>query len=393
MSRIRVVQLVAGIAIGEQSGGAERIGLDVARLLDRQDYDPIVFAMRGYGSQSEDSWRAKLAEENIPVYGLLPGTGTSLGELRKTMHVLWDFIDAHHPDVVNSHSERGDVLNAFARTCHPRHPRSVRTMHTDQQWQTRPFTGKVLTQAVFPWVFDAEIAVSQAIGSTLAARPLARLRHRTCALCYAGIDQSLFDYQPAQRDLAALPAGLPPERPLIGIVGRLADQKGHVFALRAMPLIRQVHPAHMVVIGSGELEAELRREAAHLGIEGCVHFLGSRGDVREIMPHLDLLISASLWEGLPLVILEAMALGVSVVATDVSGSREVVETGRTGRLVPVAQPAALAHAALMTLGDPTDARRMAENARTLAAAFTVQNTALCYAQVYREVMASRVGSG
>ena len=391
MSRIRVVQLVAGIAIGEQSGGAEQIALHVARLLDGHEFESIVFAMRGYGSSVEKRWQVRLAEEGIPVHGLLPGTGAPLWDMRRALDALWTFVNEYQPDLINSHSERGDALNAFLRVLHPRHPRAVRTMHTDQQWQTRPNTGMLLTQAVFPCVFDAEIAVSQSVHSALAARPLAQFIHRSYALCYEGIDAELFDIPPTSREEASLPPSLPKEHPRIGIVGRLAWQKGHTFLLQAMPLIQQVSPVHLIVIGSGELEQELQRECTDLGIESCVHFLGSRDDVQSIIPHLDVLVSASLWEGLPAVILEAMALSVPVVATDVSGSREVVQAGRTGRLVPVAQPSALAQAILETLADPIDAKRMAENARSVATRFTVQNATPCYAQVYREVVIYRAG--
>jgi glycosyltransferase involved in cell wall biosynthesis len=172
-------------------------------------------------------------------------------------------------------------------------------------------------------------------------------------------------------------------------VGRLAEQKGHTYILQAMPLIRRMIPAHLAVIGTGSLDSTLQAEAQRLGIQDSVHFLGSRNDVLEILPHLDLIVSASLWEGLPAAILEAMTVGVPVLATDVSGSREVVQTGRTGILVPVADPAALAQAAITLLTDRSEALRMAQNARQIAALYTVQNAAPCYGQVYETLVAGK----
>ena len=389
MRRIRVAQLVAGIAIGDQSGGAEQIGIHLARYLDQEAFESVVFTMRGYGSAAENQWLAKLTGEGIPVCGLAQSTGSSLQDLNRSLRALWSFVDAFRPDIINSHSERGDALNAFVRLLHPVHPRAVRTMHTDQQWQTRPITGAILTQGCFPLVFDAEIAISLAVRVALERRPLARVIRRKAALCYEGIDGSQFNRLPETDKRISIPLGLPPDRPLIGIVGRLAEQKGHTYILQAMPLIRRTVPAHLVIIGAGSLEACLHSEAQHLGVQDYTHFLGSRNDVLEIMPHLDLVVSASLWEGLPAVILEAMTMGVPVVATEVSGSREVVQTGTTGILVPVADPAALAQAAIALLTDRTEALRMAQNARQIAAQYTVQNAAPCYGQVYQTLVAGK----
>jgi L-malate glycosyltransferase len=387
MRRIRVAQLVGGIAIGDQSGGAEQIGVHLARYLDREAFESAVFVMRGYGSAAENRWLTKLTDEGIPVYGLARSTGSSLQDLGRSLSILWSFVDAFRPDIINSHSERGDTLNALIRLFHPTHPRAVRAMHTDQQWQTRPITGAILTQGLFPLIFDAEIAISLAVRVALEQRLLARARHRKAALCYEGIDSSQFSHLSEAGEQISMPPGLPPDRPLIGIVGRLAEQKGHTFILQAMPLILRTVPAHLVIIGAGSLEAALHAETEQLGIEDCVHFLGSRNDVLEIVPHLDLVVSASLWEGLPAAILEAMTMGVPVVATDVSGSREVVQTGTTGILVPVADPAALAQAAITLLIDRAEALRMAQKARQTAALYTVQNAAPCYGQIYQMLVA------
>ncbi len=182
MTRIRVVQLVTGIAVGEQSGGAEQIALHIARLLDRTEFECAVYAMNRYDSSAEQRWRGRLAEEGIPLHGLLRSTGSTLQDMRCALKGLSRLVNMYRPDVISSHSERGDTLNALLRVIHPFHPSAVRTMHTDQQWQTRPAVGWVLSQVAFPCVFDAEIAVSKAVLSALAARPLARLCHRPVAL-------------------------------------------------------------------------------------------------------------------------------------------------------------------------------------------------------------------
>ncbi len=169
------------------------------------------------------------------------------------------------------------------------------------------------------------------------------------------------------------------------MVGRLAEQKGHLDLLQAFAWVRPVLPAKLLVIGDGPLEHELRMAAEQLGIGGDVEFLGRRDDVPALLDGLDLLVSSSWWEGFPTVILEAMAAGVPVVATDVSGSRELVQSGVTGMLTPPRQPAALAAAMIGLLTNPPAAAAMAQRAHRFAQQFTMQATAQAYAALYCEL--------
>ncbi len=389
MRRIRVIQLISGIAIGDQSGGAEQVAVHLARLLNKDLFEVAIFAMHSYGSESEKRWLARLTAEQVPVYGLMPMTGVICQDLRRMMRTLWDEVARLRPEIICSHSERGDVINLWLKWFHPVHPRAVRVMHTDQQWQTHPRIGALLCHGLYPWAFDAEIGVSQVIYDVLGKRFLAKALRRKPTLCYPGIDADVFRRLSLSDRSRPRPVGLPERRPLIGIIGRLVPQKGHAFLLEALPMIRQEFPVHLVIIGSGPLEADLRAQATRLGIEDVVHFLGSRDDVLDILPQLDLLISASLWEGLATVILEAMAAGVPVVATDVSGSREVVIPNQTGILVPPGDPAAIAQAAIGVLAEKARAQKMAANALSQAARFTIQNAIPCYETVYQRVANSK----
>lgn len=378
MDRVRVLQLLTGIAIGEQSGGAEQIGLQIALHLDRTQFEPAVFVMQRYNAPAEMLWQSRLNEGQVPLYGFAtPRRGLS-ASLSEIWRMLWACVTTFRPDVINSHSERGDTLNMLLRLLHPRHPVAVRTMHTDQQWHTRPRLGKFLSQGIFPLIFADEIAVSQAVRQVLNQRPLARLLGRQAILCYPAVDTAPF----RRRDIGPLPPGMPADRPRIGIIGRLVEQKGHTFLLQAIARLAASQPIHLVVIGSGPLEGNLRAQAAALGIADQVHFLGSRRDIAAILPHLDLVVSASLWEGLPGVILEAMAAQTPVIATDVSGSREVVLHGQTGLLTPAGRADALADAIKQALEQPGRMQKMAQRASQHVAGFTVEKMVECYATVY-----------
>jgi glycosyltransferase involved in cell wall biosynthesis len=173
----------------------------------------------------------------------------------------------------------------------------------------------------------------------------------------------------------------------VTIVGRLAPQKGHRdFLAASAKLLRRFPQAEIRVVGAGPLLDELRALATELGIVHAVRFLGQRSDVPEMLLETDLLVSASLWEGFPTVILEAMAAGAPVVATDVSGSRELVRDGATGRLVPPARPAVLAQAMIEMIEQPELARRMAEQARQQVRRYTLEYIAAGYDRLYQSIL-------
>jgi glycosyltransferase involved in cell wall biosynthesis len=147
-------------------------------------------------------------------------------------------------------------------------------------------------------------------------------------------------------------------RPLVGNVARLAPQKDHRTLLEAAALMPE---ADFAIAGEGELRDELERAAGP-----NVRLLGRRSDVPDILASLDVLAFPSLYEGLCLAVIEAQVAGVPVVATAVGGIKETVVDGETGLLVPPQDPEALATAIRRLLEHPTEAARLADEARRRA---------------------------
>jgi len=381
MERLKIMLVVAGIAIGDQNGGAEYFAVQLARQLDKSQFEPLVFAMWQYGSPAERHWLTILNEERVPVAGLTPSRGSIFRELQDIYARMWSTTNAFTPVIINSHSQRGDIPNILLHMFHPSRPHSLRTIHIDQPWLNRLYLDLIFDKVVFPFCFDGEIAISEIVHQKLDRRLFARILRKKSMLCYNGISAEIFEYQCSKESLP----GLPEQRPCIGVVGRLTKQKGHSDLLDAVKLILQRQPVHLWVIGSGPLEAELRQQAIRLGIKDYIHFLGPRGDVLDILPHLNMMVSSSLWEGLPTVLLEAMALGVPVVATDVSGSRELIRNGVTGLLVPSRSPNHLAEAVLEMLNHPNQAHEMAQAAHQHAKIYTIQNAVQKYVQIYKQL--------
>jgi glycosyltransferase involved in cell wall biosynthesis len=158
--------------------------------------------------------------------------------------------------------------------------------------------------------------------------------------------------------------GIPAGAPVIAVLGRLTTDKGHGDALAAFAIVRGRLPdARLLIVGSGKLEGELRREALALCPGGAVLFTGHVDDVGAAIEAAGVVMVTSLREGMPHVVLEAMALGTPVVATAVAGIPEMIEHGRSGLLTPPAAPAAAASAVLSVLTDPALARSLADQAR------------------------------
>jgi len=187
---------------------------------------------------------------------------------------------------------------------------------------------------------------------------------------------------------------LPADCRLVGVVGRLWPQKRIKDAIWAADLLKVIRDdVHLLVIGDGPQRDRLRRFRDQAEIRDKVHFLGHRDDVPRLMPHFDVLWSTSAYEGQSNAILEAMAVGVPVVATDVPGTRDLVVDGQTGYLVSppnldtARRRAAFARHTNILLDDRERARRLGEAARErVLSGFSVEKMVDGYAKLYREVL-------
>ena len=380
---VRVLQIVNGIAIGDQSGGAEQFALRLAFALERPLYQSGIYVMCRYDSVAETSWVERLEASQIFVGGKTISYKPGLMVMKEQFSELWGVISEFRPDIINAHSERAALFASLIRCFHPLHPVAVRSVHIEREWITSPFIGVLVNQLVIPFCIHTEFAISEMIKMQLDSRPLSRLIGKTSILCPNAIDVGLVELPGGSTNY--LPPGIPDIHPLIGTVGRLTKQKGYEYLLEAMKIVVQTHPVELVIIGTGVLEQPLRDKSFNYGLQNVVHFLGYRKDVQAILDRLDLFVSSSLWEGLPTVILEAMARNVPVVATDVSGSRELVNNGESGLLVQPGDAHRLAEAILFMLDDPEEARRLANNASQTVVRYSMRNTTDIYRQTYLKI--------
>lgn len=179
-----------------------------------------------------------------------------------------------------------------------------------------------------------------------------------------------------------------PDEPLLLAVGNLYPVKGHEYLIDALALLMRRHPrAHVVIAGRGQLANELRARARHVGVSDHVHLLGLRSDIPELLAAADIFVLPSLSEGLPLALLEAMATGRPIVASDVGEVRSALGDGEAGLLVPPGDRAALAGALDSLLSDRRAARTLAMRAQQRAAAeYDMSRMTERYAALYRDLL-------
>ena len=173
----------------------------------------------------------------------------------------------------------------------------------------------------------------------------------------------LEDYaHPIDRAAVRAELGVQRNEVLLGSIGRLVRQKGFDVLLQAIALIPRVD-IRLLIAGVGADEAQLRAQAVALGVQERVCFAGYRRDVPRLMKCFDLYTHASRFEGMPIVVLEAMAAGCPVVATAVDGTLELIEAGVHGWLVPPENPKILADAIQTALNEPQEMQRRARAAQ------------------------------
>ena len=255
------------------------------------------------------------------------------------------------PDVVQFHDAHAVMLGGLACALAGIKAR-VGTRRVDyplrSPWKWRRFCGRV-------------IAISAVVRDVLVADRIPASRVR---IVPSAVNTARFEKRDALRARRTL--GLEQGRPLIVCPAALTAQKDHANLLEAIPRFHREFPQALVLlVGEGELEKALRKQASELGLgEDRLRFLGWRDDVPDLLAASDLFVMPSRFEGLCSAALEAMWCGVPVVTTDAGGLPEAV--GDCGRLVPAGNPQALAEAMMAALRNPEESRRLAQAAAARA---------------------------
>jgi len=335
-NKIKIVYLINSLALG----GAEKLLLDICRLIDKDKFEVFVCTVNGSG----------------PLYSQFEKLGINLKIFQKKSKIglnvigqIYKFLKEIKPQIVHTHLFAGDtwgrIAAIFART-----PIIIVTEHNlnlDEGFI------KKLIKLILSWFTDKIIAVSEGVRDY--SIKIEKIKADKLEVVYNGIDLEKFafrGYKPI--DLANVKAG---------VVARLEKQKGHQYLIAALPLILKKYPNLILnIIGTGSLEHELQSQIENLNIKDKVIFRGAQLELDKILEQMDLFILPSVWEGLGIAILEAQAVGVPVLASNVGGVKEIVIDKKTGLLFEPKDPQGIFEAVDNLILNPNLQKEIVDNA-------------------------------
>jgi glycosyltransferase involved in cell wall biosynthesis len=341
-----------------RAGGAERVAIHLMRHFLAAGHRVEFVLMRKEGQLLGD------VPSDVPVIDL------RAGRIRNAVCPLIRYLRRARPDAVQVSMWPLTVAAVLARALARSPARLVISDHTllSKHYAGNPRALRLLkaTMRIFyPWA-DARVIVADAAADDLAR--LSGLKRDSLEVIY----NPVFVPEAAVHPVAKVEAQWGEVDGRILSVGSLKAEKNQALLIRSFARVRQVRAAKLMILGSGELEQELKDLARSLGIGDDVQFAGFIADPWPYYASADLFVLSSDYEGYPLVLVEAMMCGVPVVATNCeSGPREILDSGRFGRLVPVDDEAALANAMQAELEHPTARDLLVERAKELSGAGTV----------------------
>jgi glycosyltransferase involved in cell wall biosynthesis len=372
---VRILHVITTLDVG----GAEMHVLAQIRGQRARGHEIRVAYLKGRGSLEGDARAA--GAERVERTGADP--------LALWPHLRW-------AEIVHTHLLKADMATAPLALIAGRRAGLVASKHNDEQVLRKPLVSRI--HGCIGSLPRRTIVLSDHVGRFVAEHGRVPLSRQT--RIYYGLDPEPFARAAARprEDKLALrrSLGLGEDDVVATCVARFAPQKAHDVLLRALQLARSAPSGERIRLllvgddpfGDGRLRAEaLARE---LGLERAAVFAGIRRDVPEILAASDVFAMSSLWEGLGLVFLEAMAARLPVVATRVSAVPEVVEDGVTGLLVPPSDPRAFAEALVRLARDPQMRARLgAAGELRVRTNFTLDAMVDATLRVYREVLGPR----
>ncbi len=353
IKKIKIVHIIPTLHLG----GAERILTELLRFGDRDTYDFSVITIVDGGPLEND-----IRKLGVPYYALRKSTDMGLGMLLELTRLL----NRLDPDIVHTHLFGAHLWGQVASLLNRVPVLVASEQNTDVDLgELRHRIKKVLSFSA-----DVMVAASNAVRDFLIAEE--RIASEKIVVIRNAIDTSHYGKIP--------PPHFEETLRMISI-GRLEPQKGHDILFEALSSLQ--FPWKLTLVGQGSLADDLADRAVLLRINEHVHFVGEILDVSPLIAEADVVVMPSRWEGIGLVIMEGMAAGRPVVASQVGGIPELLTHGETGFLVPPENPVALAEMLTWVWEHPKEAREIGLRARAHAhAACDVREMVKKYEQLY-----------
>lgn len=363
MQAVKIVQIVPALEIG----GLERVVINLAEKINSKNYNVVICCLEGKGDL-----RAEAERKGIRVISADKRPGKDfLLPLR-----LASILKNENARIVHTHNS-GPLLYGTLAAKIAQIPVVINTKHGRE----RRVKNNLICR-----LNDRIVTISEDAKKELLK--VVKLRIDKVEVIYNGIDER--SYSKGKNTISEIKKGLKIAHSdlVVGTIGRLSPEKDHFTLLLAFSeLSRASDNVKLIVVGDGLLRRDLEAKCSELGIKDKVKFLGFRDDIAEMLSIFDVFVLSSVTEGISLTLLEAMAAGKTVVATNVGGNPEVVEDGVTGFLVPPQNPEKLAETINNLLKNRGLSQKMGEAGRNhIKENFTLERMVKEYETLYERLL-------
>ena len=373
-SKTNILHIVPDLNIG----GAQRMVLALLKQLDKEKYNVKVCYWLGEGELKDEIEKAGIEVIDLKVKN---------GSLLRVIFKLIKLIKENKIKLIHTHLFDTDLCG-FLATRWAKVPIMIISIHSIFFLKKKKHA---LRYKIISLFIDRFLPVSDSLAQHFIS--WARINPNKVTAVSNGIDMSEFNKPKHTNRLNELrkSLGIPVATPILGTVARLEPRKGHRYLLEAVAQISKDYPdLTVLLVGDGELKSDLRNLVKELNISSNVIFAGSQENIPEILSLLDLFVLPTLEEGFSIAILEAMACGLPVIATNVGGVPELVKDKETGLLVASRSPLALASAMTMLLGNKEYAVALGEAGKKRVKQFSSKIMAEKIEEIYNYHINSKI---
>ena len=359
--KIKVMQIMPEFGLA----GAEIMVENLAVALFEDAFDLCVVSLYDYHSAITE----RLEDQNIPVFYL----GKKKGFDTKIIFRLYKLFKKEKPDVIHTH--RYIMPYVIPAAIFANVPVRVHTIHNIADKEVGKFQRRI-NKLFYKYCKVIPVSVSPLVKKSVIEEY--QLLDNEIPMIYNGIDFKKCiqknDYSNKNGKISILH------------IGRFSEQKNHLGLIESFKIVHENTPnAVLKLIGSGDLEKVVRDKVKELNLEECVEFLGLKTNVYPYLNEADIFVLPSLWEGMPITLIEAMATGLPIVATGVGGVPDMIESGATGLLVNSSKEQ-IAEALLKLISDSKLRQEMGKATRLASEQFSAQEMAKKYAFIYNDKM-------
>ncbi|WP_316749089.1 glycosyltransferase family 4 protein [Pedobacter gandavensis] len=369
---LRKIKILQAIRQGKVGGGETHV-LDLVNELNKQEFESVILSF------TEGPMVEKLRADGFKVY-VVP---TEKPFNYKVWKAVKKIVEQEKIDLIHAHGTRANS-NTFSTA----KSLSIPIIYTVHGWSFHPDQSaavkiiRTLSERFLVNMANKTICVSQSnLNEGLLKFPMPE-----ATVILNGINQQKFSpdqtFKPVRTEL-----NIPSDAVLIGYIARITAQKEPLNFLRAIARVPSDLNAKFLIVGDGELKAEMLELATSLNLNDRVTFQDFRSDIPDVLNAVDIFCLPSLWEGLPIALLEAMAMKKAIVATEIDGINDLIQPGQNGILVPVSNPDKLAEAITLLIENTELRTRLGIQAgATVAEKFNVDRMTRSVEEVYRSLV-------